>query len=305
VFFWYLTDDNRALERQLMHTSPLTIVTLLVLFAFWFGALALILQAILRICNHDIPHGENFTLNAYSTFVNYLLPGQGGVLLRGLYLKGRHGLPLRRYIFATLVYYIFYAAISMLLLIGGVRAWWQTLIAVVLVSAGAFAGARLYARKHHLSRRGLTLSVENLAFLLFATCFQAICQVLIYWAELRSVAPGAKIGQVMSYTGSANFALFVNVTPGAVGIRESFLIFSERLHHISNAAIVGANVLDRTTYLVFLGIIFAVLLAARGRTIFSLSSFRRGGQLTVQPAEPELQAESVPGPASRPLTKTS
>jgi len=300
--YYYLT-QNTALAHQLMRTSPLTIATLLGLFALWFGALAWILQATLRICNHDIPRGENFTLNAYSTFINYLLPGQGGLLLRGLYLKGRHGLPLRRYVFATLVYYVFYAAVSMLLLIGGIRSWWQTLIGVAIVSGGAFAGARFYARKHHLSRRGMNLSPENLAYLLAATCFQAICQFLIYWVELGSVAPGDRIGQVMSYTGSANFALFVNVTPGAVGIRESFLIFSERLHHVSKAAIVGANILDRSAYLIFLGIIFGVLLIARGRTIMSLASFRREAQPALEPVAETSEPAPSPQPAGAGLGK--
>jgi uncharacterized membrane protein YbhN (UPF0104 family) len=269
LFCLYLA-HNPTLVHQLLRTSPITILTLLVLFGLWFGALALILQACLRICNLEIPHRENLALNAYSTFLNYFLPGQGGPVLRGIYLKGKYGLPFRRYVFSSLIYYVFYAAVSMVLLIGGVRAWWQTVLGVLVVSIGAYLGARFYARTHQLNRRGLNFSFENMAFLAFTTCLQAICQVAIYWVELNSVDPGLKIGQVMSYTGAANFALFVNITPGAVGIRETFLIFSEKLHHITNAAIVGANVLDRSTYILFLVLIFGVLLAARGRSVFKI-----------------------------------
>ena len=86
----------------------------------------------------------------------------------------------------------------------------------------------------------------------------------------------------MSYTGAANFALFVSLTPGAIGIRESFLFFSQRLNHITNAAIVGANVLDRTVYVIFLGLIFIVLLIIRGKTIFSF----RQGLVKAQPSKP-------------------
>jgi uncharacterized membrane protein YbhN (UPF0104 family) len=269
LFCFYLA-HNPSLVHQLLKTSPLTILTLLVLFGLWFGALALILQACLRICNLEIPHRENLALNAYSTFLNYFLPGQGGPVLRGIYLKGKYGLPFRRYVFSSLIYYVFYAAVSMVLLIGGIRAWWQTVLGVLVVSLGAYVGARYYAKTHQLNPRGLNFSFENMAYLAFTTCLQAICQVAIYWVELNSVDPGLKIGQVMSYTGAANFALFVNITPGAVGIRETFLIFSEKLHHITNAAIVGANVLDRSTYILFLVIIFAVLTIARGRSVFSL-----------------------------------
>jgi uncharacterized membrane protein YbhN (UPF0104 family) len=295
LFGLYLVRHG-SVWHQIATTSPKTIATLLVLFALWFGAMVLILQACLRICNQAIGMGENLVLNAYSTFLNYLLPGQGGLVLRGLYLKGRHGLPLRRFVFVTIIYYIFYAIVSMVLLVGGIKAWWQTLIGVLVVSLGAYLGARFYARRNHLGRKGLNLSAENLAYLAFATVFQAICQVAIYWVELSSVSPGLRIGQVMSYTGAANFALFVNITPGAVGVRETFLFFSERLHHITNAAIVAANVLDRSTYILFLAIVFAALLVVRGKAIFSI---KRDVQMI---SHGEL---GEPAPAKAALTKTT
>lgn len=291
LFYYYLAHHS-ALLHQLIKTPPTTIAILLVLFALWFGALALILHACLRICNVEIPAGENLVLNAYSTFLNYFLPGQGGLVLRGLYLKGRHRLPIRRYLFVTLIYYVFYAAISVLMLIGGVKSWWQTLIGVLVVSLGAYFGARFYARTHHLSRRGLNLSLDNMAYLLLATCAQAVCQFAIYWVELSSITPGLKIGQVMSYTGAANFALFASITPGALGVRESFLFFSQRLHHITSASIVGANVLDRATYIVFLAIVFVVLLAVRGKAIFTLKS---NAELVTKPTkQPAIAKAQTP-----------
>jgi uncharacterized membrane protein YbhN (UPF0104 family) len=293
--FWYYLATHVSLIDQLVHTPPLTVIMLLVLFTLWFGSLALILRACLRMCNTDLPAEENLMLNAYSTFLNYLLPGQGGLALRGLYLKARHKLPIRQYVFVTLIYFVIYAAVAMLLLIGGVGAWWQTIIGVTVVTAGAYVGARFYAKRSKLSRRGLDLSLENLAYLALATTLQAILQFAIFWLELNSVSPGLSVGQVMSYTGAANFALFVNVTPGAVGIRESFLIFSQKLHHVTNAAIVGANVLDRATYIVFLAIIFGIVVAARGRAALSLRSIRGLGQLPSAVAEPA----QAPVPASK------
>jgi uncharacterized membrane protein YbhN (UPF0104 family) len=296
LFYFYLR-THPILLHQLAMTPPITILILLVLFGLWFGALVLILHACLRICNLELPLGENLVLNAYSTFLNYLLPGQGGLVLRGVYLKGRHNLPLRRYIFVTLIYYVLYSVVSVLLLVGGVKAWWQTLISVLVVSAGAYVGARFYARKHRLSRRGLDFSFENIAYLFLATCLQAIFQFAIYWVELSSVTKGLHIGQVMSYTGAANFALFVSLTPGAVGIRESFLFFSQRLHHITAASIVGANVLDRSTYIIFLAIVFVVLLIVRGRTIFSLKSTtkERTESLAADVTPSVLQQDVRPG----------
>jgi uncharacterized membrane protein YbhN (UPF0104 family) len=286
LFVYYLV-THASLWHQLMTTRPITILTLLVIFGFWFASMALILVAILRICNIEIPLRNNLLINAYSTFINYFLPGQGGPVLRGLYLKGRYKLPFSHYIFATLTYYVFYAGVAMLLLLGAIDSWWDTLFGVVVVSVLAFAGSRYYARKHRLNGRGLNFSLPNLAFLLFATCVQAICQVAIYWVELNSVAPGFKIDQVMSYTGAANFALFVNLTPGAVGIRETFLLFSQKIHHFTNAAIVGSNILDRSVYIIFLAVIFVVLLVARGKSAFPIKGNPAIGYLSDTPPAPK------------------
>jgi uncharacterized membrane protein YbhN (UPF0104 family) len=282
ALFWYYLATHGSIVHQLITTSPLTIVKLLVLYAFWFGTLSLIFQATLKMCNLEIPFGENLLINAYSTFLNYLTPGQGGPILRGIYLKGRYKLPFRRYVLATIMYYLFYAVVSVVLLIGGDDAWRQTIIGVVLVTGAAYAITKFYTRHHKLNTRGLNLSLENLAYMGFVTVLQAVCQVAIYWVELNRVSSGVSLGQVMSYTGAANFALFVNLTPGAVGIRETFLIFSERLHHITNSVIVGTNVLDRATYLVFLGIVFCCVLVVRGRSVFTL---RRTGVLTAEMVE--------------------
>lgn len=68
-------------------------------------------------------------------------------------------------------------------------------------------------------------------------------------------------GEVLTYTGAANFALFVAITPGAIGFREAFLLFSQDLHGIARDSIVAANVLDRAAYIIFLGVIFILTLS--------------------------------------------
>jgi uncharacterized membrane protein YbhN (UPF0104 family) len=63
-------------------------------------------------------------------------------------------------------------------------------------------------------------------------------------------------GQTLSYAGAANFSLYAALTPGAIGIREAFLVFSQGIHHISSSVIVAANVIDRAVFLLFLGLLF-------------------------------------------------
>jgi uncharacterized membrane protein YbhN (UPF0104 family) len=99
----------------------------------------------------------------------------------------------------------------------------------------------------------------NVMLLFLATVLQAIVQVTIYAVELHSVNHHISLSQIITYTGAANLALFVSLTPGAIGIRESFLIFTEHLHHISSANIILANVIDRSVYLIFLLILVVLV----------------------------------------------
>jgi uncharacterized membrane protein YbhN (UPF0104 family) len=85
-----------------------------------------------------------------------------------------------------------------------------------------------------------------------ATAAQIAAVSLIYFLELRNVAPGTHFSQAIIYTGAANLALFVSLTPGAIGFRESFLLFSQNLHHVSGSTIVAASILDRAVYVLVL-----------------------------------------------------
>jgi uncharacterized membrane protein YbhN (UPF0104 family) len=83
--------------------------------------------------------------------------------------------------------------------------------------------------------------------------------------QLNAVDPGITASQVAVYTGAANLALFVSFTPGAIGFRESFLVFTQQLHHISNSTIVAANTIDRSVYVLMLLILGLVILATHAR----------------------------------------
>jgi len=100
-----------------------------------------------------------------------------------------------------------------------------------------------------------------------ATAIQITAVAAAYAVELHIVGAHASLRQVLAYTGVANLSLFVSLTPGAIGIRESFLLFSTNLHHIARADIIAASLIDRAIYLAFLGLLFilAVGLHAKKR----------------------------------------
>ena len=99
-----------------------------------------------------------------------------------------------------------------------------------------------------------------------------------YYFALRAAGTEVSLGQLVSYTGAANFALFVSITPDGIGIREAFLLFAQGIHHVSTQAIVTASLIDRATYVVFLGLLFIIALGIHARDRFRLIGTKDSGQ---------------------------
>lgn len=218
---------------------------------------------------------ENFLLNSYSSLINFFGPGQSGPAFRGAYLKMKHGLKIKQYVFITLVYYAFYAFFSGLLLAIPSLVWWQSLLLLLFIGTVCYIVLKIYLRRNSglLTTSGTNL--KPLVIISSATLLQVLLLWLIYFVELRSFDSSVSLGQAATYTGAANFALFVSLTPGAIGFREAFLIFSQNLHHISNDIIVAANVLDRAVYILFLGLLFVVVLALHANKTLQVKKIRQ------------------------------
>ncbi len=245
--FVYYFSRHPEVGQQLRATSPSLLALLLALYLAGIGALTLVTLATLRLCKLQLPGSEGLLLTMYTAIINFFGPLQSGPAFRAVYLKKKHGLKLKEYGVASLVYYFFYGGLSSLLLLSGVLHWWLVAVGVIglLIGYGLSRSRKLAPRFQQLDLRGWYL-------LALATLLQIIVVTAIYYAELRNVAPGVQLSQALVYTGAANLALFVSLTPGAIGFRESFLVFSQHLHHLSNNAIVAANIIDRAMYMVLL-----------------------------------------------------
>ena len=267
VFGWYL-HGHPEIVTQLRNVHPDILIALVIIYCVWFAALAATVQVSMRMHGKQMASRENFLLSAYSSLINFFGPGQSGPGLRAIYLKKRHNLPVKKYIFATLVYYACYAVISATMMFAGSRPWWQTVLLVTAAGAGSACILRWYARKSKLKEQSGIVRFGGWMFA--ATAVQLLAQVAIYFVEVHAIASNVSLGQIITYTGAANFALFAALTPGAIGIREAFLVFTHNLHHIGNNVIVAANVIDRAAYIVFLGVLFLLALSLHAGNKFKL-----------------------------------
>jgi len=272
AFAHYLA-THPAVIAELKTTPPLLGIALLGLYLLFFGALVIILRLSVRLFGITIGRTENLLLNAYSSLANFFLPGQSGPVLRGAYLKKRHGMRIKDYMFTAVLYYAFYAVVSALFLCIGSQPWWITLIVLIGTATVCTLGARWYAKRSQVKQSRLDIKIVALIFL--ATAAQITIQLVIFYLELKQVHGSTTWAQALTYTGAANFALFVSLTPGAIGIREAFLVFSQSLHNLPSAVIVAASVIDRAIYLVLLGVLFVLTISLHAKDKLQINRIRQ------------------------------
>jgi uncharacterized membrane protein YbhN (UPF0104 family) len=274
AFIWYVSKNPQILD-QLSQTSITVVVTIAVLYAGILGVLVLVLYASLQFYKRHMSGRENFLLNAYSSLINFFGPGQSGPSFRAAYLKLKHDVKIKQYIFVTLLYYAFYAFFSGVLLAFAAFDWWITLGLLLLIVLVCYVVLKYFLTKNkNLLNRPVQELVKPFFIIGAATLLQVLLLWAIYFVELRSLDPSISLGQAATYTGAANFALFVALTPGAIGFREAFLVFSQNLHHIPNDIIVAANILDRAVYILFLGILFLIVLALHANKTLQVRSIQ-------------------------------
>ncbi len=263
-FFVYYLVKHPEILHQITHL-PLTIIALLLfLYLCLVTSIGLTLIATLLICELKIPVKEGLLITIYSSIINFFGPLQSGPVFRAVYLKKKYNLKIKNYTFATLIYYVFYAIFSGIFLISGLIHYWILIGILVLVVFFLW----LHYSASGNAQRLRQLQYRPIVFLAIATLLQVCIMFVIYFTELRYVDKQVYVGQAIIYTGAANFALFVALTPGAIGFRESFLIFSRRLHHISLSTIVAANVIDRCMYILLLVILLILLIVTHTRDRF-------------------------------------
>ena len=260
--------NNPSVCWQLRDTSPMTLLALLTGYSAMIVVLAMLYKVMTDICKVQLPTKENLLLTMYSSVVNFFGPLQSGPGFRMVYLKKKYHINVPAYLGVSLLYYMCFAIMSGLLLLSGWLGWWVLAALGLGIIFAQGAMPRFLRYPFIMKRIPKVLPLLSFAILAGLSALQVLVVALIYFMELRSIDSGVTFAQALVYTGAANFALFVSLTPGALGFRESFLYFSRSLHGINEQTIVAANILDRGVYVVFLGILFVVILAMHGHQKF-------------------------------------
>lgn len=249
--FAYYAFTKPELLHGLRNVSLGAALVLLGLYVVVLLTNTFILHWSVELCSRTISRFESLLLTSYSSLINFFGPLQSGPGFRMLYLKKKHDVSVKSYTISTLLYYSVFGAASLLLLGYGLSPALAT-AGLILVIVGAIGGGWFINKRH----KQFIKHPMQVGKVIVVTMLQVFVTVLVYYFELRLVDKHVGLSQAIIYTGAANLALFVSLTPGALGIRESFLFFSQQLHHIDSHTIIAASVIDRGVYFVFLGLLF-------------------------------------------------
>jgi uncharacterized membrane protein YbhN (UPF0104 family) len=251
AFFGFLVYYLYVNPTVLQNVVKVGVAKTLFLLFFYFLVVITnfgILYATVRLCKKEISPKSGLLLTMYSSVVNFFGPLQSGPGVRAIYLKTKIGLRIRDFTYAMIFYYFSFAALNASLLFVRVLPWLSVLGIVAMTGLVIFGAYKF----------GFGSLKKYVFFIFLLTLIQVLCMVVIYTVELSVVAASAHytILQTISYTASANLSLFVSLTPGGIGIREAFLIFSQSLHNIPLTSIISSGILDRAVYIIFVILLF-------------------------------------------------
>jgi len=253
VFVYYISRHHEIIE-QLKHMPLGTAAILLGMYVIFMACLTWIQRATLELCEVKLGRTESALLVSYSSIINFFGPLQSGPAFRAAYLKRKHNANLKQYAVATLLYYGFFALFSLLFIGTYLIGVWALLLVVLAVGLSPLLlknprVLQLVPAKFH------SLKLQSVGQLAVATLAQVCTVAVIYYIELNAVGDKVAAIPTLIYTGAANSALFVSITPGAIGFREAFIVFTQHLHHITNSQIIAANILDRSIYIIFMALL--------------------------------------------------
>lgn len=249
LFGYYIYGHPEIID-DVLSIGYINVFILLILYSGVVLTNVSVVHATIRLCRRDLSLKNSLFLTIYSSVVNFFGPLQSGPAVRAVYLKRKIGLHIRDYTIAMIFYYLSFGVINASLLFIPKSPWLSVLGIIVAFIMTAIGTAKLGFGPHK----------KYVFYILISTIIQIIFMVFIYSIELNAINPAAhySLMQTISYTASANLAMFVSLTPGAIGIRETFLILSQSFHNIPLGSIVAAGIIDRAVYIVFLIIMFVL-----------------------------------------------
>lgn len=284
AFVIYIAHDIHSFT-PLLKISAILVVAITVTKFFTYVVNGLFTKWTVEVFTERLKFTEGVYLAILTSIGNYFGPLLGGATIRAVYLKKIHKLSYANFTSTLAGYYVILfiansllAIVSLLLLSkssyrSGLLAFFIVWLAVLI----ALMFVRLPAREKlkRLESYRLTKFIIGVVYdiesgwqslikdklLVSKLCLLGLAGFLITAVttvlEFHALGASISIAAVGFYTAMINSSLLINLTPGAIGIRESLLLLTSSVMGITNTQILQVAVIDRGITLLTLIILYA------------------------------------------------
>ncbi|MEN6437830.1 MAG: lysylphosphatidylglycerol synthase transmembrane domain-containing protein [Syntrophobacter sp.] len=229
---------------------------------------------------------EYFSISILTSFGNVFLPMKGGAGFKAVYLKSKYNYDYSYFVAGLAGNYLVCFNVTALTALAGMGLYWSGTGYFNIPAAAVFIGiavaafwviffpprafdwiplrwARAQANQVLSGWNTVRKSGRTVAYLFILASTNVFISSVMCWLEFSAFgmrdAQGLPIGIAQSAVFSAigSLAVFIGLTPAALGVRESLLMFSSEILGISPAQALTASLLDRTVSFLVLAMLFS------------------------------------------------
>ena len=246
--------------------KPIFLIPLSILVLIFFAVNGLVNKILLKEFKIYLTFKEWFGLSIINTIGNYIAPFRGGSISNALYLKKKYKFSYSSFLSLLSATYIIVFWVNSLLGIVSlifVKVFYNnfsiiiflfflliflTLTTLILLSPKIKTSKYIYLNKFidvinnwHTTRKNLKI-IMIISFLAF---LNNILIVSMSYLEFLILGEYIVISKLFVLSVFSSFSIFLSITPGNLGIREAFSVYSGQLLGIPIVKVVAISIIDR------------------------------------------------------------
>jgi uncharacterized membrane protein YbhN (UPF0104 family) len=282
LIFVYYIKSNLSDFKQLSLVNPQNLILIGILQILFLVNNGIMLKLFMSPFNINLKAKEWFGLSCITSFSNYFIPGIGGATSRGIYLKKKHEFSYAKFLgnLAGNYIIIFFtnsliALISLILLKKYYNFWNFPLF---FIFGGIFLVSLFFIIFHIKSFKSPIFRKINLVIegwenvrrskkLIIGTTTIGMLNIfigaLILFIEFRIFGIELSFLKSLIIAITAMLAIFINITPGGLGIKEGLIVLTSTILIIPTEISISVSIIDRAIHMLILfilGPIFSYIL---------------------------------------------